>query len=110
MELENRLKGRLADKNRDTKCHSSSVSERRSHERCDTDSGTSGSKKREMQDSHSSEDDGLRDAEIEEFLHSRSIFLLEHLFVHLCGCMHRVLNSSLPCPFLVSQLRCVSPC
>ncbi|XP_009609557.1 uncharacterized protein LOC107786597 isoform X2 [Nicotiana tabacum] len=71
VELENRLKGRLADKNRDTKCHSSSVSERRSHERCDTDSGTSGSKKREMQDSHSSEDDGLRDAEIEEFLQSR---------------------------------------
>ncbi|MCD9559027.1 hypothetical protein HAX54_016743 [Datura stramonium] len=71
VELENRLNGRSADKNSDTKCHSFSVSERRSRERCDTDSGTSGSKKREIQDSHSSEDEGLRDAEIEEFLHSR---------------------------------------
>ncbi|XP_055816015.1 uncharacterized protein LOC129885672 isoform X2 [Solanum dulcamara] len=71
VELENRLKGRSADKNNDAKCHSYSVSERSSRERCDSDSGTRRSKKREMQDSHSSEDEGLRDAEIEEFLHSR---------------------------------------
>lgn len=71
VELENRLNGRSADKNSDTKCHSFSVSERRSCERCDTDSGTRRSKKREIQDSYSSEDEGLRDAEIEEFLHSR---------------------------------------
>lgn len=83
MELENRLNGRSADKNSDTKCHSFSVSERRSCERCDTDSGTRRSKKREIQDSYSSEDEGLRDAEIEEFLHSRSVFLSKHLFV-LC--------------------------
>lgn len=80
MELENRLKGRSADKNTDAKCHSYSVSERSSRERCDSDSGTRRSKKREMQDSHSSEDEGLRDAEIEEFLHSRSVFLSKHLF------------------------------
>ncbi|KAJ8572451.1 hypothetical protein K7X08_008962 [Anisodus acutangulus] len=71
LELENRLKQRSADKNSDSKCHSFSFSERRSREKCDTDSGTSGSKKREIQDSHSSEDEGLRDAEIEEFLQSR---------------------------------------
>ncbi|XP_059313854.1 uncharacterized protein LOC132064772 [Lycium ferocissimum] len=59
LELENRLKG------------SYSTSERRSRERCDTHSGTSGSKKREIQDSHSSEDEGFRDTEIEEFLQSR---------------------------------------
>ncbi|KAJ8529968.1 hypothetical protein K7X08_036803 [Anisodus acutangulus] len=71
LELENRLKQRSADKNSDSKCHSFSVSERRSRERCDTDSGTSGSKKREIQDSHPSEDEGLRDTEIEGFLQSR---------------------------------------
>ncbi|CAN4112062.1 unnamed protein product [Withania somnifera] len=69
LELENRLNQRSADKNSDTK--SQGVSERRLHEMCDIDSGTSGSKKRGMQDSHSSEDKGLRDTEIEEFLHSR---------------------------------------
>lgn len=71
LELENRLNRRSADMNSDTKSHSFSVSERRLRERCDIDSGTSGSKKREIQDSHSSEDEGLRDPEIEEFLHSR---------------------------------------
>lgn len=81
MELENRIMGRSADKNGDTKCHNFSVSERRSRERYDADSGSRGSKKRKIQDSHSSEDEGLRDAEIEEFLHSRSVFLSKHLFV-----------------------------
>lgn len=71
VELENRIMGRSADKNGDTKCHNFSVSERRSRERYDADSGSRGSKKRKIQDSHSSEDEGLRDAEIEEFLHSR---------------------------------------
>ncbi|KAG5625317.1 hypothetical protein H5410_010535 [Solanum commersonii] len=71
VELENRIKGRSAEKNSDTECHNFSVLERRSRERYDTDSGTRGSKKRRIQDSHSSEDEGLRDAEIEEFLHSR---------------------------------------
>ncbi|KAM3360728.1 putative protein isoform X1 [Capsicum galapagoense] len=70
LELENRLNRKSADKKSDT-CHSFSVSERRSRERCDTDSGTSRSKKREVEDSHSCEEEGLGDAEIEEFLHSR---------------------------------------
>ncbi|KAM3377403.1 hypothetical protein P3S68_009816 [Capsicum galapagoense] len=71
LELENRLNRKSADKNSDTTCHSFSVTERRSRERCDTDSGTSRSKKREIQDSYSGEEEGLGDAEIEEFLHSR---------------------------------------
>ncbi|KAF3676835.1 putative domain-containing protein-like [Capsicum annuum] len=71
LELENRLNRKSADKNSDTTCLSFSVTERRSRERCDTDSGTSRSKKREIQDSYSGEEEGLGDAEIEEFLHSR---------------------------------------
>ncbi|CAN4107839.1 unnamed protein product [Withania somnifera] len=71
LELENRLNWRSADKNSDTKSHNFSGSERRLRERCDIDSSTSGSKKREIQYSHSNEDEGLRDAEIEEFLNSR---------------------------------------
>ncbi|KAF3624382.1 hypothetical protein T459_19558 [Capsicum annuum] len=70
LELENRLNRKSADKKSDT-CHSFSVLERRSRERCDTDSGTSRSKKREVEDSHSCEEEGLGDAEIEEFLHLR---------------------------------------
>lgn len=109
LELENKLNRKSADKNTDT-CHSFSISERRSRERCDTDSGTSRSKKREIEDSHSCEE-GLGDAEIEKFLHSRSVFLSKHLFVQRQKKVMEEIGQVLSFHFLVcrvSKLKCAS--
>lgn len=75
IELDNRLKGKMKDESRNDRSrrHSNcSRSSSKGHDVTDDNaSPTCSSRKREYDSCHSREENGLRDEELEEFLHSR---------------------------------------
>lgn len=79
IELDNRLKGKMKDESRNDRSRRDSNSSRSSskgHDVTDDNaSPTCSSRKREYESCHSREENGLRDEELEEFLHSMYLSL-----------------------------------
>lgn len=72
IEMDNRLKGKKESRNDRSRLDGNSPrSSGKKHVVTDDNAGPSCSRKREYESSHSREENGLRDEELEEFLHSR---------------------------------------